>query len=361
MLGSLEITNFRVFSHLVIERLGRVNLVVGKNNVGKTCLLEALRLYDSQGALQTIEAILASRNEVRMDPVHQRALPMLEMLFHKKTEYGSRTVLSIGPRDDSDEANDRLLISGNEVALATVEHPPYSSREIVSVGGLSIHVGGRSEGIACEALFSSQRGIRRPVEELPYLTSTPVPEDILGRWWDQIVLTELKDDVVKTVGALDPAVQDISFVAHPLDPYRRMAMVRTSSIAGAVPLRSLGDGAVRIFALAAALQYRSLWAEPGKNARVLLIDEIENGIHHSHHADLWRAVFRLARLNDVQVFATTHSSDCLRGFAEAMQHDDTSDGLVIRLEKVEGHDETGAVVFDRNELPIVVRDSIEVR
>ncbi|GAC1393566.1 MAG: hypothetical protein NVS4B11_00190 [Ktedonobacteraceae bacterium] len=42
ILPSLEIRNFRGFHHLQIERLGRVNLIVGKNNIGKTSLLEAL-------------------------------------------------------------------------------------------------------------------------------------------------------------------------------------------------------------------------------------------------------------------------------------------------------------------------------
>jgi hypothetical protein len=44
ILNSLEINSFRAFEHLQIERLGRVNLIVGKNNVGKTSLLEAIQL-----------------------------------------------------------------------------------------------------------------------------------------------------------------------------------------------------------------------------------------------------------------------------------------------------------------------------
>ena len=50
MLTSLEIKNFRTFAHLRIERLGQVNLILGKNNVGKTTLLEALQVYASPSA-----------------------------------------------------------------------------------------------------------------------------------------------------------------------------------------------------------------------------------------------------------------------------------------------------------------------
>jgi len=372
VLTSLEIRNFRAFSHLVINRLGRVNLVVGRNNVGKTCLLEALRLYDSRGAVPVIAAILTSRNEVRLDPVHERALPMLDMLFHKTPELDTSLHLSIGPSDLSDQHRDVLMISGREFALGRVGHPAYP-RDVLSVGGLSINCGAESTEVGYDDFFSERRtgsatvfggnsGIAgSPLVELPFLTAAPVSEDVVARWWDAVVLTELKDDIVETVRSLDPSVLDINFVAHPLDPYRRLAMVRSASISGPVPLRSLGDGVVRVFAFATALQYHGISSEPGEMGRALLFDEVENGIHHSFHFNLWKSLFRLARLNDVQVFATTHSWDCLRGFARAVAEDKEADALAIRLEKVEGEERTGAVIIDRDDLPIVVRDSIEVR
>jgi hypothetical protein len=155
----------------------------------------------------------------------------------------------------------------------------------------------------------------------------------------------------------------------------RVFKVRLKGIDSPVPLGSLGGGLVRVFHLAVALEYSylakenrqaSLFGETEnvsepEPSRLLLIDEIENGIHHTIHSTLWRAVFRLAREHNVQVFATTHSLDCLRGFAAAVAESEENDGLAIRLEKVEGEEQTGAVIIDREDLPIVVRDSIEVR
>ena len=133
-------------------------------------------------------------------------------------------------------------------------------------------------------------------------------------------------------------------------------------------LATLGDGVVRMFQLAVALEYAAVYARRAEEGEyrsnvfpVLLIDEVEAGIHHTLHADLWRFIFGAARLLDVQVFATTHSWDCLKGFAEAIAEDEENDGLAIRLEKVEGEEQTGAIIVDREGVPIVVRDSIEVR
>ena len=62
ILDSLEIRNFRALSDLRIERLGQVNLIVGKNNVGKTAFLEALWLYANRGLPAVILQILETRN-----------------------------------------------------------------------------------------------------------------------------------------------------------------------------------------------------------------------------------------------------------------------------------------------------------
>lgn len=66
ILDSLEIRNFRGLQELRIERLGRVNLIVGKNNVGKTSVLEALRLYANPGSPEIHSDLLQSRDE--LDP-----------------------------------------------------------------------------------------------------------------------------------------------------------------------------------------------------------------------------------------------------------------------------------------------------
>src|SRR5947209_3478464 len=58
ILDSLQIEQYRLFEKLVIPRLGRVNLITGKNNVGKTSILEALRLYATRAEPPTLLQIL---------------------------------------------------------------------------------------------------------------------------------------------------------------------------------------------------------------------------------------------------------------------------------------------------------------
>jgi AAA15 family ATPase/GTPase len=50
---------------------------------------------------------------------------------------------------------------------------------------------------------------------------------------------------------------------------------------------------------------------------IILIDEIENGIHHSNQVAFWSILYRLAKELNVQIFATTHSLEMIKSFIEA--------------------------------------------
>ena len=91
----------------------------------------------------------------------------------------------------------------------------------------------------------------------------------------------------------------------------------------------------------------------------LLIDEAENGIHHCLQRDFWRMVLETAEENNVQVLATTHGWDCIRGFAEAAVDLEAIEGVLVRLER--RGDRTRAVEYPETELAVAAQDGIEVR
>jgi AAA15 family ATPase/GTPase len=92
---------------------------------------------------------------------------------------------------------------------------------------------------------------------------------------------------------------------------------------------------------------------------ILLIDEFENGLHYSVLPGLWRLVFHIANHLNVQVFATTHSWDCIEAFQQAVHEVAESEGLLIRLESKKGKIVT--TLFDERKLEIATREQIGVR
>jgi predicted ATP-dependent endonuclease of OLD family len=104
-------------------------------------------------------------------------------------------------------------------------------------------------------------------------------------------------------------------------------------------LRTFGDGVNRLFGVILSLC----------NARngVLLVDEIENGLHYSVQTEIWRTIFRLANTLNVQVFATSHSWDCVRAFQEAAS-ESPQDGVLVRLSKVDNSESFRRYSPERN-------------
>jgi len=94
----------------------------------------------------------------------------------------------------------------------------------------------------------------------------------------------------------------------------------------------------------------------------LLIDEFENGLHHSAQTRIWKFIFVLAKKLNAQVFATTHSWDCVEAFQEAAaENEEDKDAMLIRLQRKKDGTTIKAVGYDKREMDIVTRQGIEVR
>jgi AAA15 family ATPase/GTPase len=112
----------------------------------------------------------------------------------------------------------------------------------------------------------------------------------------------------------------------------------------------MGDGLARIFHIALAL----VNAKGG----VATIDEFENGLYWEVQRSLWPLIFKMAEGLDIQLFVTTHSSDCLRGFISAWQSSPDS-GTLHRLERDKSH--AVAVALPMANVADAVATDVEVR
>ena len=166
-----------------------------------------------------------------------------------------------------------------------------------------------------------------------------------------------------------PAFDGLTFVdsddmrgdrAYRARPYgretRRYPIVKMRDTRGSHPLRSLGDGVLRAFQLA----IKSIEAKEG----FLLIDEFENGLHYSVQQDVWRFVFKVAAEFGIQVFATTHSWDCVQSFSQTALEDKNVDGVLIRVGTSVRASDRGNVIatsFSESDLARITQTDLEVR
>ena len=188
------------------------------------------------------------------------------------------------------------------------------------------------------------------------ITCVLVPASGLNReqiieLWDGIASTGLEREVSNALRLIAPGVEGLNLVRTPASKGERDLIVNVAGMAEPLPFQNLGNGMWRNLGIALAL----LNAKDG----ILLIDEFENGLYYSVQPDLWRFIFRLTHSLNVQVFATTHSWDCIKGFQEAAQEDKQNEGLLIRLESKK--DDISVTLFDERRLAIATREEIEVR
>jgi hypothetical protein len=373
ILPNLEIQGFRAFRKLQIERLGRVNLIVGKNNVGKTSVLEALRLYANPSPRVLLE-LISARDEFDQPqgprpngrrPTGHRPIPgPIAALFHGRPADPDRTPpISIGPIG----APYQTLLFGLTTGEQQGIQPGEPSPEDID-GDLR---GGRS--------FVSFRIGPIPTKPLPMddLARCSRHDQIINSWpdfetvphryisndgldprssviaWQNINLTDYHKNITESLRIIEPRIEETS--ANVPSANKLVPIVRLEGSPEPITLRSMGDGMVRLFHLALAL-VNSIYPQAGG---ILLVDEIENGLHYSVHEDLWKLVFKMAKDLNAQVFATTHSWDCIEAFQRAACEDESSEGNLIRLGW--RRDEVVATVYDENDLAIVTRDHIEVR
>jgi len=360
ILNSLEVRNFRAFRDLKIKHLGRVNLLVGKNNVGKTSLLEAIQLYASRASTPTfIWEIMRARREVRQQFVNVRdMLAALKYLFYGRNDIkpGLQPIQIGSINSLADMLSIAIDWSITETRDGTLHTRPLAPGEDYTADNLAprftIQAAGATLGYPIDP--SLPQGILRlNSNEIPCMLTPAhgLSGQRLIELWDRIALTKLEADVLVALRLIAPGLVDLNFVSTPLSGGERIPIVKITESDEPLPLYSLGDGMVRALAISLALV----------NARdgILLIDEFENGLYYSVQPDLWQLIFQVARRLNVQVFATTHSWDCVEAFEIAAKRDHQEDGLLIRLENKQG--DIVATLFDERQLGIATREHIEVR
>lgn len=332
LLDSLAIKGYRCFEHLTIEKLGRVNLIVGKNNVGKTALLEALKIWaevdDIRNAQEVLDEILYLRNEKSIQP-RTNTLSAADNFSYRHLLYDRPSM----------ENGDKKILS-----FSVSSQKDFHLAEDVEIRiKMTKHFARLDDNYKNDEFHEEVKNF--------YCSTRGLEENLAVQVWDDILIQNEEDEAIKTIKIILEDIEDLDFINYPRGSEKRVPVVRVKGFKERVPLKSFGEGMTRLLGISLALFYC-------RNG-LLLLDEIENGLHYSILLDVWRMIFKTAKDLNVQIFVTTHSSDCVRAFQRAAEEDKENEGILIRL--VRKGDKIKAVLFDEEELETVVENNIEVR
>ena len=363
---TLKIEQFRALRNLEINRIGRVNLITGLNNSGKSSVLEAVRLLASGASPTVISEILRFREEDIEEQDNGESYFPFASLFHgfpgltfdlnpiriwseKSGIKNLNVALSVGwylEERDFDGSRKYVPVSQAlfnisdgfpmlEIDRGDTKIPiPFDSGKFRFRGRHMRSDFANGVGLPCE--FVSPYGGARTAN--------------LGQLWDKIALSDRESDVIQALQIIDQDIKAVSMVGGERPREHRTAIVRSKNLQVPVPLRSFGDGLNRLFGIILSLV--------NSKDGLLLIDEFENGLHHSVQSNIWRTIFKISRNLNIQVLATTHSWDAIETFQE-VACEEQDEGVLIRLTR--RGEEIIPTVFTEDELAIATRDKIEVR
>ncbi|HJT78390.1 MAG TPA: AAA family ATPase [Gemmataceae bacterium] len=360
MFRSFTVKNFRCFRDLTIGNLQRVNLIAGRNNTGKTALLEALQIHSSPQDCELPFLV----NQLRSpEALRKYSQEVAGWLFHDKQGDNGLELLS-----EDEEGHMRSLRCWlMDAASATARFPELQrwlespfARLLWNSGRPWLILRGESDGQATMAVAVPQE--TETGNGLGSLGNSPVtwygPSRFLGSGpssseadaaaFSELEATNRQGEVVANLTFLEPRLKRLSLLLVGGKPVIHGELCGVSRL---VPVPFMGEGLRRLLSL--------LLAIAGASGGRVLVDEIENGLHYSVLKDVWKAVAQAARQAEVQVFATTHSWECVRWAHEAFAEGPAYDLRLYRLDRTpEG---VAAVTYDQEQIESALFNAVEMR
>lgn len=353
MFSTLAIKNFRGIQLLTLTGLRRINLISGRNNSGKTSVLESLfMLSGASNPLFTMKI-----GQLR----GQRSAGgngdgVWRSLFH---EMNPRTPILLRGAWNAEARERQLEIEALQVASYSMD---ASSSEGVSadtddfeIGGLQLrYAPAADDEVVTKAIFDPRTGnVDAPGRQRPdffrssFLSARSYSSlDRDANQFSHLVRIKQDGDVLMAMRIIESRIKRIEVLSENGGP----AVYVDLGFDSLIPLPACGEGFVRLFSIIVELT--------ACRGGVLLIDEIDNGLHYSVLEALWALLGALAAKHDVQVFGTTHNDDLIRSALQAFSGEPAILGL-YRIDRMPtGH---VAVSYNDESRQAVMEEHFEVR
>ena len=354
MIKEIYISNFRGISELKINDFKQVNLLVGKNNSGKSTILEAIFLNIGAANPSLFHKINLFRqfdkfddktlrsffynfniddgitiNTVIKNPRQYRNLKITPV----HSEYGNGNIVNLSDNDSNE--NSYVFssdIKGLKNNLGYKESAKGNSREVVSrilmdISGLRVELPPNySEKLA---------GIFIPPRK--YI------QDTVNRL-ERIKFKKEESALIQILQEIEPELRSLEILANNV-------IAADIGRKNLIPINLMGDGINRMLAIILAIY--------DQKDGYILIDEIENGFHHEALSTLWKAVFRAAEMLNVQIFATTHSWENIIKFNQIAIQEKYNNTMLYRIEHK--NDKNKAISYEQDVLTQTIQSNWEIR
>lgn len=358
-LSAFHAVRYRGIGGLTLDPLPRVNLITGSNGVGKTSVAEAIWLFNGRFApTLTWNSRVQRSSHAVVDPLAGLSADVVELsgtergASHRWKAAFEPTPIAGGAGAGPSRGNGSSR-TGRSAADPQRVPVPVRGRMRVWLDDVEVDA---QNGVV--APVQGEGGVVVPVVDLPPdraaavlhlpLSSTDVDTETINRFSEQVARGR-KDDLKQTLGVVLPLLADVEVITNRSgQPF----ILATTARSERLPLQALGGGMTRSFRL-----FVSFHEVQGG---LVVVDEIENGLHHLVMPEFWRRIRVMSGAFDVQLFATTHSRECVLAALDAF--DDRRDALAVHsLYRKKGVEQVRAATYTGETLRAVRDLDLEVR
>jgi ABC-type lipoprotein export system ATPase subunit len=306
MIRSVEVRNFRCFEALTVDNCRRINVIVGDNGSGKTALLEAMFLALGMSS----EYVMRFRTMRGLDGNFRGSPRKIEDAIWNDYFFGEdqRRTISITLNGTGPEARSLRIARGSSETLIPLKESEGSG----SVSKMQFHwkdANGKDHLVIPSV---SDTGVSFPStgEDLPDFfifgsTATYSSTENADRF-SELSRSNRQRQFVELFTKEYAWIKDLSIEVVAGSP---AVYATVAGLSNKVSLPSVSGGINRIVTVLLAIASRP--------RSVLLVDEIDNGLHHKHHLSFWTAVLSFAKSFDSQLFVTTHNEEWLEALSVA--------------------------------------------
>lgn len=357
MLKSFSIKNFRCFQDFTIKPLGRINLITGVNNVGKTALLEGGFLFAGATNPQLAMSINAFRGievfEIKSDL--QSETPW-NSLFFGFDEDAKITIIGEDEKLGIRSLNMQIQRKESELVMKRVPDKKREGFMLSELTGKSLELEfiNESKKSIKSKMTLEDKGIKvnSPSVPIPYpaifLSAKPKNTNVVdAKRYSEMEKIGKENMVLNVLKHVEPKLRRLAVTLTAGEPM----ISGDIGIKRLLPLAMMGEGMTRVCSLVLAIA--------NSQNGIAFIDEIENGIHHSIMDKIWIGVFETAKQFNTQIFATTHSRECVIAAHNVFSKSNEDDFLLHRLDKIDGKIE--AKTYDRKILEAALKTDLEIR
>lgn len=369
--NELKISNFRGIDYAELKEMKHLNLIVGKNNSGKTSIMEAVFVLSGMSNPRLLLNINSYRHLMLIEDSDFRYV-FNNLNLEKPIELS-------GNVSDIERSLKITPYKGTQQSITMQKQPAFFNQENVQPFGFNLpsletslqieqmRLGNRGNEI--DGLKLSFKNGATPEEDV-YISLNNKTINFSNSYKESLSVRYLNSQLLLMNGMINLSsmvrkkkIKDIVDILKQIEPnLTDIQIINDNAIYFDVgkeellPINIMGDGIIRTLAVLANIY--------DMKGGVLLLDEVENGLHYSTMKVFWKAVLLLATKLDVQIIATTHSYEALGALVDVKEELETEnesspEATLYRIERDE--DKTKIIQFNNDAFVFGLNQNYEVR